>query len=122
MRNFQEWIENIENQNIKLRVEEIHNFVLNKFPQLHVEIKWNQLMFLLNQTFILALSVFKNHISIAPEKQTMILFDKRFREEKIETTSMLFKIQHNREIPWRLIEDIVETNINDKKNSSKFWR
>ena len=50
----------------------------------------------------------------------MIKFSNKFIDYNIETTSMLFKINKQQKIPFNLIKEIIENNINKKTNYTKF--
>ena len=56
---------NFKNPILKLKLEPIFEQIQKEFPNLTVELKWNQPMFIINGTFIIGFSVAKNHISIA---------------------------------------------------------
>ena len=57
-------------------MEDILNYVKNKFPGLKEVIKWNQPMFTDHGTFIIGFSISKGHISVAPKPAAITLFEK----------------------------------------------
>lgn len=65
------FLSNFKNPILKFKLEPIFEQIQKEFPNLTVELKWNQPMFIMNGTFIIGFSVAKNHISIAPEAVTM---------------------------------------------------
>lgn len=113
------WINNISNEIQKIKILEIYKFILNNFHNLKTEIKWNQLFFIHKTTFIFAISYSQKYISLAPEKETMLFFDKKINYQK---TTNLFKILNDEKIDFHLIKKMIEKNLKDKKEYKKFWR
>lgn len=97
------------------------NWIKDNF-ELKLEIKYNQPMFLMDGTFILAISALKNHMSIAPEVKAMEYFKDEITIAKYDQSSHLFKIKYVDDINYELITRIINFNMNDKKGYSKFWR
>lgn len=83
---------NFKNPILKFKLEPIFEQIQKEFPNLTVELKWNQPMFIMNGTFIIGFSVAKNHISIAPEAVTMAIFTNDIKAANYEATNNLFKI------------------------------
>ena len=86
------FLSNFKNSIIKFKLEPIFEQIQKEFPNLTVELKWNQPMFIMNGTFIIGFSVAKNHISIAPEAVTMAIFTNDIKAANYEATNNLFKI------------------------------
>lgn len=86
------FLSNFKNPILKFKLELIFEQIQKEFPNLTVELKWNQPMFIMNGTFIIGFSVAKNHISIAPEAVTMAIFTNDIKAANYEATNNLFKI------------------------------
>ncbi len=86
------FLSNFKNPILKFKLEPIFKQIQKEFPNLTVELKWNQPMFIMNGTFIIGFSVAKNHISIAPEAVTMAIFTNDIKAANYEATNNLFKI------------------------------
>lgn len=86
------FLSNFKNPILKFKLEPIFEQIQKEFPNLTVELKWNQPMFIMNGTFIIGFSVAKNHISIAPEAVTMAIFTNDINAANYEATNNLFKI------------------------------
>lgn len=86
------FLSNFKNPILKFKLEPIFEQIQKEFPNLTVELKWNQPMFIMNGTFIIGFSVAKNHISIAPEAVTMAIFTNDIKAANYEATNNLFKI------------------------------
>ncbi len=93
-----------------------------KFPYLEEEVKWNQPMFCDHGTFIIAFSIAKGHISVAPEAAVISLFEKDIDEAGYFHTPGLFRIKWIDKVDFDLLYKIVAYNIEDKKDMTKFWR
>ena len=119
---FKEYLDKMSNLVQRLRVEEIFNYIDNEFPQLEKRISWNQPMYTDHGTFILGLSVAKNHISIAPEKKALEKFSNKIKESGYEQSLELIKIKLGDPINFSLLSEIVSFNIEDKKECKTFWR
>lgn len=119
---FETFLNSIEEVDKRAQVKEILDYIHEKFPQLDREIKWKQPFFLNEGTFILALSVAKGHISIAPEEAAIEQFKERIAEAGYAKTKGLFKIKFTDKVDFLLIKDMVQFNIKDKQGYSKLWR
>ena len=86
------FLSNFKNPILKFKLELIFEQIQKEIPNLTVELKWNQPMFIMNGTFIIGFSVAKNHISIAPEAVTMTIFTNDIKAANYEATNNLFKI------------------------------
>lgn len=86
------FLSNFKNPILKFKLEPIFEQIQKEIPNLTVELKWNQPMFIINGTFIIGFSVAKNHISIAPEAVTMAIFTNDIKAANYEATNNLFKI------------------------------
>lgn len=86
------FLSNFKNPILKFKLEPIFEQIQKEFPNLTVELKWNQPIFIMNGTFIIGFSVAKNHISIAPEAVTMAIFTNDIKAANYEATNNLFKI------------------------------
>lgn len=93
------------------------------YPDLKLEIKWNQPMFVMDGTFILAFSASKNHFSISPEEKGVKEFSDYMDEHDISYSKMLFRMPWDPEkIDYALIKQVIDFNMEDKEGYEKFWR
>ncbi|WP_373000714.1 iron chaperone [Lutispora sp.] len=86
------------------------------------EIKWNQPMFTDHGTFIIAFSIAKGHISVAPEAVVIKQFEKEIEEAGYSHTKELFRIKWTDKVDYDSLRKIVAYNIESKKDMVKFWR
>ena len=122
MKIFKEFLQGIDNPIHLNKVEELLNWVNTKFPGLEPLLKWNQPMFSDHGTYIIGFSVSKQHIAIAPEQAGINQFVDAIEKAGYDHTKEIIRIKWNQSIDYELLERIIEFNILDKSNHSKFWR
>lgn len=122
MKTVQEFLMLIGDENKAKILSDLFSWILEKYPSLELKIAWNQPMFTDHKTFIIGFSVAKEHFSIAPELFTMQKFEQEIKDAGYGYSKMLFKIKWNENINYSLLSKIIEFNILDKKEYSKFWR
>ena len=107
MYEFQKFLDEIENLDHRSKMEKILRHIAEKFPGLKREIKWNQPMFTDHGTFIIAFSVAKNHLAVAPELEALNHFDERIKQAGYQRSKMLFRIKWTDEIDFNLLDKII---------------
>ncbi|CAM3444166.1 iron chaperone [Erysipelothrix sp. HDW6B] len=117
-----EFLATMEDVHQREKLASILTWIQTRYPQLEAVVKWNQPMFLDHGTFIIAFSVSKQHIAVAPEVIAMKQFELSIKEAGYKATSNLFRIKWNDAIAWDLLEEIITFNIEDKATVTSFWR
>ena len=118
----EEYLAGIDNPEYRQRIEEILDWIASEFPDLELQVKWNQPMFVDHGTFIIAFSLAKNHISVAPEKAGMKQFGEEIAESSYNATSEIFRIKWDQPVNYKLLKEMIEFNIKDKADCQTFWR
>ena len=118
----EEYLAAIDNAEHHQRIEEILDWIASEFPDLELQVKWNQPMFVDHGTFIIGFSLAKNHISVAPEKAGMRQFADEIAESDYNPASELFRIKWGQPVNYRLLEKMIKFNIDDKADCQIFWR
>lgn len=119
---FAEFLTRIENPEHRARTEEVLSWVIEKFPTLKPEIKWNQPMFTDHGTYIIGFSVAKQHLSVAPEQAGINQFIDEIVQAGLEHTKELVRMKWNRPVDYELLEKMIAFNMMDKADCSTFWR
>ncbi|QCR34564.1 iron chaperone [Lysinibacillus sp. SGAir0095] len=122
MEAFTEYLSGIDEPQERERVEEIFKWILEKFPKLQPELKWNQPMFTDHGTYIIGFSTAKHHLSVSPEEFGMGHFADDIAQAGYSATKGLFRIKWNEPVNYELLEKIIEFNILDKADCNTFWR
>lgn len=119
---FKEYLGGITHLEERARMEEILNWVSEKFSVLEPRVAWNQPMFTDHGTFIIGFSVSKQHVAVSPEKVSIDHFSAAIKEAGYGHSSNLFRIKWSQPIPFLLLEKMIAFNIEDKSDCSTFWR
>ena len=119
---FKEYLTGIDHQDHRERTEEILTWIAKTFPTLEPHIKWNTPMFSDHGTYIIGLSTAKNHMSISPERVGITKFAEEIAQAGYSSTKDLFRIKWNEPVNYELLQKMIEFNMEDKKDYTKFWR
>lgn len=119
---FKEFLEKIDNPQHRERTEEVLAWVAKRFPNLVPKIAWNQPMFTDHDIFIIAFSIAKHHLAVAPEKAGIDHFSDKIVQAGYDHTKQLIRIKWDSPVDYSLLEQIIEFNILDKKDCTTFWR
>ncbi len=124
METLDDFLETIDKETHREKLKNVIQTILENYPELTMEIKWNQPMLLYknNGTFILGFSKAKPHFAIAPEKYTLDTFADDIKAAGYQMTKLFLKIKWTDEVNYDLLYRIIDFNIKDKKDSSSFWR
>lgn len=121
MKTLQDFLEKISGPDHRTRLEHVLEWVSETFPDLELEIKWNQPMFTHNGTFIIGFSASNKHFAVSPERQILEEFRDRLTEAGYSHSKALFRIKWDQDVNYALLEDIIERSIEFKKGSKTFW-
>lgn len=119
---FDDYLTAIDDREMKKKLSDIYQHVEKNFPTLSKRVAWNQPMYTHHDTFIIAFSAAKNHISVAPEKLALIKFETQIHNAGYDLLKETFKIKRAQAVDFKLIDAIISFNIEDKKDCSTFWR
>ncbi|BAS47101.1 hypothetical protein SSCHL_2321 [Staphylococcus schleiferi] len=124
METLDDFLETIDKEAHREKLKNVLQTILENYPELTMEIKWNQPMLLYkdNGSFILGFSKAKPHFAISPEKYTLDTFADDIKAAGYQMTKMFLKIKWTDEVNYDLLYRIIDFNIKDKKDSSSFWR
>ncbi len=124
METLDDFLETIDKEAHREKLKKVLQTILENYPELTMEIKWNQPMLLYkdNGSFILGFSKAKPHFAISPEKYTLDTFADDIKAAGYQMTKMFMKIKWTEEVNYDLIYRIIDFNIKDKKDSTSFWR
>ncbi len=122
VKRFEEFLANIDDAEKREKLREILSKIKENFPELNEEIRWNQPMFTDHETFIIALSVAKAHIAVAPETEAIARFSSEIEKAGYSHTKGIFRIKWSDKVDYDLIYRIVAYNIESKKGTKSFWR
>lgn len=122
MKDLNDFLSKISEPDHRERLEELFDWTMKTYPQFSVVIKWNQPMFTDHGTFIIAYSTSKKHLSIAPETVTISTFKEDIEKSGYQHTDNIIKITWDQPIDYSLLKKIIDYNIQEKIDYTKFWR
>lgn len=122
MKDINEFFSSINEPKHRERLEELFEWTMKTYPQFSVVIKWNQPMFTDHGTFIIAYSTSKKHLSIAPETVTISTFKEDIEKSGYQHTDNIIKITWEQPIDYSLLKKIIDFNVQEKIDYTKFWR
>ena len=121
MQIFKEYLDQIEDVDKKEKMNQILSWISLNYPNLETKIAWKQPMFIDHGTFIIGFSYAKEHISIAPEVKAIEAFNEKAKDQGYQTTQQLIKIKWKQPINFQLLKEIIDFNIDLKKDIHTFW-
>lgn len=122
MEEFEPFLAKIDNPDHRMRVEEVFEWIMRKYPNLETKIAWNQPMFTDHGTFIVGFSVAKQHMAVAPERAGMNHIADDLAQGGHDHTQELVRFKWNRPFDYALLEKMIDFNIIDKASCTTFWR
>ena len=122
MDNIHEFLETITDGGKREKFEKMIDWVQNTFPELVLEIRWKQPMFIHHGTYIIGFSVAKSHFSFSPEEAGIEVFKDEAEAIGYQTTKMLIKVKWTDDINYDFIEKVIKYNMKEKENCKTFWR
>ena len=122
MTTFRAYLEKIDDPAQRQRMEEVLQWVIDRYPQLDRRIAWNQPMFTHQGTFIIAFSRSKAHMAVSPESVPIRHCAQELDQTGYQYTSMIFRIPWDRDVDYELLGKMIEYNLKDKAGYTAFWR
>lgn len=119
---FEDFLATMGEPDHKDKMETILNWVQGTYPELKTRIAWSQPMFVDHGTFIIGFSHSKNQISMSPEGKAIREHLPYIEEAGLSYTDNIIRIKWADPIPYDLIKMLIDYNIEDKKDYTKFWR
>ncbi|MFT4246150.1 MAG: DUF1801 domain-containing protein [Micrococcaceae bacterium] len=119
---FEEYPDTFEGSAHRERFLKVFSWVDKTFPNLKPRISWNQQMHTDHGTFIIGYSAASKHMSVNPEYYGMEKLKDKIAKAGYSQTKGVFRILFSQPIDYDLLKEMIEFNIADKANYTKFWR
>lgn len=119
---FEEYLNGIHDVTKRDRLAEVLTWIHETYPDLAPVVKWNTPMFTDHGTYIIGVDEAKQHISISPEPAAMTKFSDDISASGYSQTKGLYRVKYTQEVDYQLLKNIIDFNIEDKKQYDKFWR
>jgi uncharacterized protein YdhG (YjbR/CyaY superfamily) len=121
VKTIKDYMETIKEESQRERVTNLINWIEKTFETLKLEVKWNQPMFTDHGTYIIGMSVSKNHLAIGVEARTMERLVEIIEGSEYEHSKMLIKIKWSQAIDYEFLSLIINDIIRDKESVNSFW-
>lgn len=119
---FKPYLEKIEDEKDRNKVRDVYKWIEDQFPDLQREVKWSTPLYSHHGTFIIGIKPARKHFSINPEPEGINVFSDKIKKAGYTHEKMTYKIKYSDEVDYGLLKEIIEYNIEDKKDTVKFWR
>ena len=117
-----EYLATIPNGDNRARIVDVLVWVGLAYPQLELRIAWNQPIFTHYGTYIIGFSAASKHMSIAPERATMIRFEQLMRERGTDFGKMFARQPWNKPFDYELLDAFIQHQLAEKQDITSFWR
>jgi uncharacterized protein YdhG (YjbR/CyaY superfamily) len=122
MSTLSEYVAAVTNDTKRQKLQELFDWLTSEFPQLQIKFGWGQPMFTDHGTFIIACKHTKKHITVSPEVAGIQKFADKLDTVGYAHTENTFRITWEQEVHYELLREMIQFNIEDKANETKFWR
>ncbi|AOZ72714.1 hypothetical protein BK816_04915 [Boudabousia tangfeifanii] len=119
---YDQWLAEVPSELKRQKLTEILQWIQRSYPDLTVEIKWKQPMFIDPEGhFIIAFSYSKPNILVAPEGYLIEQFSEKIIAAGYSHGKKLMRIGDNQAVDYDLLSDFIETNLKVRKGTVGFW-
>ncbi|HHX75843.1 MAG TPA: iron chaperone [Acholeplasmataceae bacterium] len=122
MKVFEPYLVKIKDEKNREIMEGLLSWVMTNYPMLDKKIAWNQPHFVHNNTFIIAFTHAKQHISVVPEYKAIEVFKEDIKKSNYQSTNFIYKMKWQNPIDYDLLKRIIDYNMEDKKGLDTYWR
>ena len=122
IKTFDEYLATIPDDDNRERMVDVVVWVGLTYPELELRIAWNQAMFIHHGTYIIGFSAASKHMTMAPERATMIRFEQVMRERGTDFSTMLARQPWNRPFDYELLDAFIQHQLAEKQDITSFWR
>lgn len=122
MKVFEPYLVKIKDEKNREIMEGLLSWVMTNYPMLDKKIAWNQPHFVHNNTFIIAFTHAKQHISVVPEYKAIEVFKEDIKKSNYQSTNFIYKMKWQNPIDYDLLKRIIDYNMEDKKGLNTYWR
>lgn len=118
----QTYLDQVSNSAIKDKLTAIFSHLDSQHPDLQGELKWKKPMFSKDGAFIIGFDAAKKHLSVISEPYAMAIFADQIKAAGCASTSNLFKIAEDQDLPMDLLEAIIAFKREDKAGATTYFK
>lgn len=112
-----EFLATIPDDDNRARMVDVLVWVGLTYPELELRIAWNQPMFTHHGTYIIGFSAASKHMTMAPERTTMIRFEQVMRERGTDFGTMLARQPWNKPFDYELLDAFIQPSSRRSRTS-----
>ena len=117
-----EFLATIPNEDNRVRMLEVLDWVAQHYPELELRITWNQPMLTHHGTYIIGFSATSKHMAMEPERATMIHFDQIMRERGTDFGKTFARQPWDKPFDYELLDAFIQHQLTEKQDVTTFWR
>lgn len=121
MKTVEDFMAAIEPAEHREKFESVFDWALEKYPELTIELKWNQPNLLRNGKFIMSGWTAGAHFALAPEVAVLAAYRDEIHARKYTTSKKILRIKWGQDIDFDLLARMLETTIDFKCDCASFW-
>lgn len=122
METIEEYLASIDGEAEQKKFSELYEWSIATFPQLELRFGWSQPMFTHHGTFIITFKKTKKHITVSPEVAGIKQFEAKIEAAGYAHTGNTFRIGWEQATDYRLLEEMIQFNLDEKAEYTAFWR
>lgn len=106
----------------KAAISQVFDWIDDNYPDFEAQVKWNTPLYVKDGSFIVGVKPAKHHFSINPEPKGIEEFSDKIKEAGYSHEKMTYKIKYDQPFNYDLLKEIIDFNVDDKKDLDTFWR
>lgn len=106
----------------KKAISKVYDWIEENYPDFEGQVKWSTPLYVKDGSFIIGVKPAKHHFSINPEPKGIEVFSDKIKAAGYSHEKMTFKIKYDQAVDYDLLKEIIDFNIEDKKDLGTFWR
>lgn len=122
MKTFEDYLSTITEDEQQQITRDVLNWVSLNYPDMTHRIAWSCPAFVAHGTHIISFKQTKKHLAVSIEGTAVRHFAQRFDQSGLSYGKMNVNFPWHEPIPWTLLTDIIDFNLEDKKDLTNYWR
>lgn len=118
----QKVLNKIDSDEHRQQFSQVMTWIAKSYPDFNMAIKWQQVHFEYNGTFIIALNTAKQHMSFFIEKAGIRQFEQAFKDAGYDYTESIYKVKWTDEMDYDLLNAAIDFQVAGKKDLTTYWR
>ncbi|EKK20371.1 hypothetical protein B808_5 [Fructilactobacillus florum 8D] len=122
MNNLTTYLANIKDPAHQACFKNVLTWIDNQFPQLTLEMRYNQPMFTVHKTYIIGLSAATAHYAIGVERSSeMKVIQAEIERLQLSCGKKVIRIPYELPLPTELLQTLITARLKTKANCHNFW-